>query len=178
MLVSTRAKKEADDDAKAKPLLNKEVCALLSSLKSACSSDASKMHSLQMVLSSPPPPVFRSTSLSFELFMKEPYCVADHFDCLQSNAGNFNEWVACLNRVLCIAFNSEMSVDDSPSLQENRAISHFIDTSIPPNFALCIGIVPSRTLAKTIFDAIKARCCPGSCFHKLKVVQDLLQMLV
>ncbi|MBW0463018.1 hypothetical protein O181_002733 [Austropuccinia psidii MF-1] len=136
------------------------------------------MHSLWMALLSPPPPVSRSTSSAYENFMQEPYHAEDRFDHLQSNGRNFNEWVACLNRVLCIAFNSEMSVNDSPSLLDNHAILHFIDASIPPNFALCIGIVPSCTLAKNLFEAIKARCCPGSHFQKLKVVQDLLQMLV
>ncbi|MBW0513892.1 hypothetical protein O181_053607 [Austropuccinia psidii MF-1] len=113
-----------------------------------------------MALSSPPPPissfqsVLRSTSSAYEHFMQEPCRAANHFDHLQINGGNFTEWVACLNRVLCVAFNSEMSVEDSPSLLENRspaencAISHFINTSIPLDFALCIGIIPSRTLAK------------------------------
>ncbi|MBW0478108.1 hypothetical protein O181_017823 [Austropuccinia psidii MF-1] len=197
MSVSTRSRKAADDDADAKPLSNEEMCMLLNSLKSevqslktARSSDAAEMNSLQMALSSPPPPTssfhhtLRPTSLAYERFMQEPYRAADRFDRLQSNGSNFNEWVACLNRVLCIAFNSEMSVDDSPSLldnrspQENRAISHFIDASVPPDFALCIGVVPLRTSAKHFFEAIKARCCPGSRFQKLKVVRDLLQLLV
>ncbi|MBW0547748.1 hypothetical protein O181_087463 [Austropuccinia psidii MF-1] len=184
MLVSTCAKKAADDNTKAKPLLNEEVCALLNSLKSACSSYFAKMHSLQMALSSPPLPVLRSTSSAYEPFMQEPYHAANRFDCFQGNGASFSEWVAFLNRVLCIAFNSEMSVDDSPSLldnhspQENREISHFINMSIPPDFALCIGIVSSCTFSKKIFEAIKAQCCPGSCFEKLKVVWDLLQMLV
>ncbi|MBW0467839.1 hypothetical protein O181_007554 [Austropuccinia psidii MF-1] len=118
------------------------------------------MHSLRMALSLPPPPissfksVLRSTSLAYERFMHKPCPAADCFDHLQSNGGSFTEWVACLNRVLCVAFNSKMLVKDSPSLLENRspaencAISHFINASIPPNFALCIGIIPSRTLAK------------------------------
>ncbi|MBW0464103.1 hypothetical protein O181_003818 [Austropuccinia psidii MF-1] len=197
MSFSTHSKKAADDDADTNHLSNEEMCVLLNSLKSevqslktACSSDAAKMQSLRMALSSPPPPVSsfqtpsRSNSLAYERFMQEPYRAADRFDCLQGNGSNFGEWVACLNRVLCVAFNSEMSVDDSPSLldnrspQENQAISHFIDASIPPAFTLCIGVVPSHTLAKIFFKAIKARCCPGSRFQKLKVVQDLLQLLV
>ncbi|MBW0527019.1 hypothetical protein O181_066734 [Austropuccinia psidii MF-1] len=73
---------------------------------------------------------------------------------------------------------------DSPSLldgqlpQENRAISHFIDASIPHDFVLCIGVIPSRPTAKEFFNAIKAGCCLGSHFHKLKVVNEHLQMLV
>ncbi|MBW0474000.1 hypothetical protein O181_013715 [Austropuccinia psidii MF-1] len=89
-----------------------------------------------------------------------------------------------LNCVLCVAFNSEASIEDSPSLldgrspQENWAISHFIDALIPHNFALCIGVIPSHSTAKEFFDAIKAQCCPGSRFHKLKVVCELLRILV
>ncbi|MBW0506188.1 hypothetical protein O181_045903 [Austropuccinia psidii MF-1] len=116
-----------------------------------------------MALSLPPPPlssfqsVLCSTSLAYECFMQEPYQAANCFDHLQRNGSNFTEWVACLNRVLCVAFNSEMSVDDSPSLlescspAENCAISHFIDASIPPSFAVCIGIIPSHTLAEKKF---------------------------
>ncbi|MBW0508783.1 hypothetical protein O181_048498 [Austropuccinia psidii MF-1] len=200
MSVSTRSKKATDDDAEAKPLLNEEVCELLNSLKSevqslktARKSDAAKMQSLRMALSSPPPPISsfspapRSTFSAYERFMQEPYRAADRFNRfnrLQSDGSNFTEWVACLNRVLCIAFNSEMLIDDSPSLldnrspAENRAISHFIDASIAADFALCIGIIPSRTSAKSFFDAVKARCCPGSRFQKLKVTRDLLNTLV
>ncbi|MBW0549177.1 hypothetical protein O181_088892 [Austropuccinia psidii MF-1] len=116
--------------------------------------------------------------------MQEPYHVANCSGPLQSNDGSFTEWVTCLNRVPCVAFNLEMSVDASPSLlnnclpQENHAISHFIGASIPHYFALCIGIVPSSMTARDFFKAIKSRCCPGSHFQKMKVVQDLLEMLV
>ncbi|MBW0520872.1 hypothetical protein O181_060587 [Austropuccinia psidii MF-1] len=33
-------------------------------------------------------------------------------------------------------------------------------------------------MAKEFFDAIKARCCPGSRFQKLQVVKDLLDLLI
>ncbi|MBW0473512.1 hypothetical protein O181_013227 [Austropuccinia psidii MF-1] len=97
---------------------------------------------------------------------------------------NFPEGVASLNQVLCVTFNSEMSVNESPSLldgrlpQENWAISHFIDASIPHNFSLCLGIIPSGTTAKDSFEAIKVQCCIGSCFQKSKVVWDLIHVLV
>ncbi|MBW0522754.1 hypothetical protein O181_062469 [Austropuccinia psidii MF-1] len=116
--------------------------------------------------------------------MKEPYCATSHFGKLQGDGSNFPKWVASLNCFLCIAFNSKASVEDSPSLldgqlpQENRAISHFIDMSIPHDFTLCIGIIPLHAREKQFFHAIKARCCMGSRFQKLKVIQDLLQMLV
>ncbi|MBW0517472.1 hypothetical protein O181_057187 [Austropuccinia psidii MF-1] len=116
--------------------------------------------------------------------MQEPYRASDRSSHLQGNGSSFAEWASGLNRVLCAALSSELSVDDSPSLlencspQENRAISHFIDATLPPDFALCIGVVPSRTTAKEFFDAIKARCCPGNCFQKLKVVRNLLGMLI
>ncbi|MBW0473636.1 hypothetical protein O181_013351 [Austropuccinia psidii MF-1] len=49
---------------------------------------------------------------------------------------------------------------------------------LPPDFALCIGIVPAHTTAKEFFNAIKARCCPGNQFQKLKVICNLLDVLV
>ncbi|MBW0467033.1 hypothetical protein O181_006748 [Austropuccinia psidii MF-1] len=106
---------------------------------------------------------------AYKGFMQEPYCAADHFPKHKGDGSNFPEWVSSLNCVLSIAFNSEALVDDSPSLldgqspQENQAISHFIDASIPHDFALCIGVIPSQVTARDFFDAIKARCCPGSC---------------
>ncbi|MBW0494048.1 hypothetical protein O181_033763 [Austropuccinia psidii MF-1] len=197
MSVSTRSKKAADDDADAKPLSNEEVYSLINSLrsevqslKSARSSDAAEVQSLRLQLSSPPPPgpnlpSFPRVNMSaYDRFMQEPYRAADRFNKLQGDGSNFPKWVASLNRVLCVAFNSEASIEDSPSLldgrlpQENRAISHFFDASIPHDFALCIGVIPSRTTAKEFFDAIKARCCPGSRFHKLKVVRELVRILV
>ncbi|MBW0552967.1 hypothetical protein O181_092682 [Austropuccinia psidii MF-1] len=39
-------------------------------------------------------------------------------------------------------------------------------------------VIPSRSTAKEFFHAIKAQCCPGSRFHKLKVVRELLCILV
>ncbi|MBW0545395.1 hypothetical protein O181_085110 [Austropuccinia psidii MF-1] len=66
----------------------------------------------------------------------------------------------------------------SASPKENRAISHFINATIPPNFALCIGVIPACTSSKDFFDSIKVRCCPGSCFQKLKVVRGLLSVLI
>ncbi|MBW0482470.1 hypothetical protein O181_022185 [Austropuccinia psidii MF-1] len=102
----------------------------------------------------------------------------------EEDGSNFAKWVAVLNRVLCVAFNSELSVNDLPLLLENRSsqenivISHFINATLPPDFSLCIGIIPSRGTEKEFFDAIKARCCQGNCFQKLQVVRDLLNFLV
>ncbi|MBW0475029.1 hypothetical protein O181_014744 [Austropuccinia psidii MF-1] len=123
MSVSTRLKKAADNNADNKPLSNKEVYSLLNSLKlevmslkSACTFDATKMQSLRMVLSSPLPApspyhsTVRLTSSTYERFMQEPYQEANCFDRLRSDGTNFPEWVASLNRVLCIAFSSDMSI--------------------------------------------------------------------
>ncbi|MBW0538687.1 hypothetical protein O181_078402, partial [Austropuccinia psidii MF-1] len=197
MSVSTHSKKAADNDADAKLLSNKEVYSLINSLRSEVqslqsvrNSDASEVQCLHMQLSSPPPPgasfqpFSRVRTSAYDCFMQEPYWAADRFGRLQGDGSNFPEWVASLNHVLCVAFNSKASIEDSPSLldgrspQENRAISHFIAASIPHDFALCMGVIPSRSMAKEFFDAIKARCCPGSRFHKLKVVRELLRILV
>ncbi|MBW0537565.1 hypothetical protein O181_077280 [Austropuccinia psidii MF-1] len=116
--------------------------------------------------------------------MQERYRAADRSTHLHHNGSNFAEWVTSINRVLCIALNTELFVDYLPSSfkklspQEHRAISHFINATLPPNFALCIGIVPARTTAKEFFGAIKARCFPGNCFQKLKMVKDVLDLLV
>ncbi|MBW0586059.1 hypothetical protein O181_125774 [Austropuccinia psidii MF-1] len=130
------------------------------------------MQSLRLTLSSPPvlSPYHRQLCVAYpayDKFMQEPYRAADRSNHLQQDGSNFAKWVMGLNRVLCIAFNSEHPVDDLPSLldncslQENRAISHFIDATLPPDFALCIGVVLARATAKEFFDAIKTRCCPG-----------------
>ncbi|MBW0477979.1 hypothetical protein O181_017694 [Austropuccinia psidii MF-1] len=116
--------------------------------------------------------------------MQEPYRAANRSSHLHHNNSNFAKWVVGLDRVLCVSLNSEFLVDDLPSsldnrsLQENRAISHFINAMLTPNFALCIGIVPAHTTAKEFFDAIKSRCCPGNCFQKLKVAREMLELLV
>ncbi|MBW0499426.1 hypothetical protein O181_039141 [Austropuccinia psidii MF-1] len=148
------------------------------------------MQSLRLALSPPPPTLSpypqhqRAISSAYDRFMQEPYRAADHSNHLLNDGLNFAEWVAGLNRVLCIVFDSELLVDDAPSLlenrspQENRAISHFIDATILPNFALCIGVILARTSSKDFFDAIKARCCPGNRFQKLKVGRDMLGMLI
>ncbi|MBW0485954.1 hypothetical protein O181_025669 [Austropuccinia psidii MF-1] len=157
---STHSKKAADNNTKPKPLSNEE-------------------HFL--------PPYHQQSRVAYpayDRFMQEPYRAANRSNHLLQDGSNFSEWVAGLNRVLCAAFNSEHSVDDLPSLldnfslQENRAISHFIDATLPPDFALCIGVVLACTTAKEFFDAIKVRCCPGSCFQKLQVVKDLLDLLI
>ncbi|MBW0478214.1 hypothetical protein O181_017929 [Austropuccinia psidii MF-1] len=175
---STRSKKAADtdDDENAKPLSNEEVFSLLdslqselSSLKSARLSDAAKMQLLQLAISPPPPAIspFSQShvhSLAYDRFMQEPYRADDHSSHLQGNGSKFFKWVLGLNRVLCVALSSELLVDNLPSLlenrspQENRAISHFIDVTLPPDFALCIRVVPSRTTEKEFFNTIKARC--------------------
>ncbi|MBW0535354.1 hypothetical protein O181_075069 [Austropuccinia psidii MF-1] len=95
--------------------------------------------------------------------MQEPYRAADQSSHLHGDGSNFAKWVSGLNQVLCIALNSELSVNDCPSLlenrspQENREILHFIDATLPPNYALCIGIILERTMSKEFFNAIKAR---------------------
>ncbi|MBW0515271.1 hypothetical protein O181_054986 [Austropuccinia psidii MF-1] len=132
MSVSTHSKKAADNDADDKPLSNEEVYSLLNylksevmSLKSARTSDSSKMQSLQMALSSPPPASSpyhsesRLNSSAYDCFMQEPYQAANSFDFLCSDGTNYPEWVASLNQVLCIAFNSDVSFDNSPSLLNN-----------------------------------------------------------
>ncbi|MBW0465877.1 hypothetical protein O181_005592 [Austropuccinia psidii MF-1] len=94
------------------------------------------MQSLHMPLSSPLPASSQLSSSAYERFIQEPYCTANCFDCLQSDGANFPEWVACLNWVLCISFNSEMSVNDSPSLldnctpQGNRVVRDLLNTLI------------------------------------------------
>ncbi|MBW0536489.1 hypothetical protein O181_076204 [Austropuccinia psidii MF-1] len=116
--------------------------------------------------------------------MQEPYCAANCFAPLKSDGLNCAEWLTCLNRVLSVAFNTEMLVDDSPSSpnnqlpEENRAICHFIDVSIPHQFALCVGITPLCLTAKAFFVAIKACCCPRNRFEKLRIVCGMLTMLV
>ncbi|MBW0482318.1 hypothetical protein O181_022033 [Austropuccinia psidii MF-1] len=130
------------------------------------------MQSLCLALSPPLPAIslFQQphvNSLAYNCFMQEPYRAANCSNHLQGNGSNFADWVSGLNRVLCVALNSELSVNDSPSLlknhspQENRAISHFIDATLPPDFALCIGVILSYTTAKEFFDT-KTRCCPGN----------------
>ncbi|MBW0488317.1 hypothetical protein O181_028032 [Austropuccinia psidii MF-1] len=117
MSVSTHARKAA----KAKPLSNEEVSSLLNllklevlSLRSACTSDTAEMQSLQMTLSLPPPTISssqhtsHSNSSAYNRFMQEPYRAADCFNQLRSDGSNFTEWVTCLNRVLCVAFNSKL----------------------------------------------------------------------
>ncbi|MBW0464354.1 hypothetical protein O181_004069 [Austropuccinia psidii MF-1] len=193
---STCSKKAADNNTNAKPLSSKEVFSLLdslrselSSLKSAGLSDAAEIQSLRLALSPPlvallPFQQPHVNLLVYDCFMQEPYRAADCSNHLQGNGSNFAEWVSGLNRVLCIALSSELSVNDSPSLlencfsQESRAISHFIDATLPPDFLLCIGVVPSHTTAKEFFDAIQTRCFPGNHFQKLKVVCNLLGILI
>ncbi|MBW0550649.1 hypothetical protein O181_090364 [Austropuccinia psidii MF-1] len=91
--------------------------------------------------------------------------------------------VLCKNRIRR-PITSEESVDDSPSLLENQspaenlAISHFIDTTVPHDFALCIGIIPLRTTAKQFCEAIKTRLSPGNQFQKLKGIRDMLKVEV
>ncbi|MBW0548966.1 hypothetical protein O181_088681 [Austropuccinia psidii MF-1] len=135
MSVLTHSKKSEDNDAAAKPLSNKEVYSMLDSLKSevlslksACSSDAAEIHFLRMALLSPlfPAPSFQHISQSIT-------SAYDHTVLLTvSTSSKFPKWVASLNWVRFIAFNSKMSINDSPSLldgqspQENCVISHFI----------------------------------------------------
>ncbi|MBW0467208.1 hypothetical protein O181_006923 [Austropuccinia psidii MF-1] len=115
--------------------------------------------------------------------MQEPYRAANCFDQLRSDSSNFAEWLACLNRVLCVALNSEMLIDKSPSSinncspKENWAICHFINATILHKFVLCIGITLSQTTARLFFDAIKALCCPGNRVEKLKIICKLFKML-
>ncbi|MBW0487678.1 hypothetical protein O181_027393 [Austropuccinia psidii MF-1] len=148
------------------------------------------MQSLQMALSPLPPALSpysqnpRAVSFAYDRFMQELYRAADKYNLLLNDGSNFAEWVSGLNRVLCIAFNSELSVSNNPLLlenrspQENRAISHFINATIPPDFVLCIGVILACTSSKDFLDAIKERCCPGNRFQKLKVVCDLLGVLI
>ncbi|MBW0557147.1 hypothetical protein O181_096862 [Austropuccinia psidii MF-1] len=188
---STHLKKGSDDDADAKPLSNEGVYLLLNSLQSKVSSlKLAQIQLLHLALYSPPPALslyhhnLCTASSAYDHFMQKLYRADNQSNHLQNNSSNFPKWAAGLNRVLCIALNSELSVKDCPSLlekcfpQENRAISHFIDTTLPRDFALCIGVVPACTTAKEFFDAIKTRCFPGNCFQKLKVGCDLLDMLV
>ncbi|MBW0584054.1 hypothetical protein O181_123769 [Austropuccinia psidii MF-1] len=90
------------------------------------------MQSLKRALSSPPPAsstfpsLQQHTTSTYDQFMQEPYCAANCFDQLRSDSSNFGDWLACLNRVLCVAFNLEMSIYyppssiDNCSLEENR----------------------------------------------------------
>ncbi|MBW0461359.1 hypothetical protein O181_001074 [Austropuccinia psidii MF-1] len=178
MSASTCAKKAANGDTEPKPLLTDDMYSMLSSLKdeamslkSACSSDAAEIQLLHVVLSSPWALLPRHTTSAYDRFMQEPYRTANSFAPLKSNGSNFSEWLTCLNRVLCVALNTEISIENSPSSinnqspHENRAICHFIDASIPHEFALCIGITPLKSMAKAFFDAIKARFCPGNHFE-------------
>ncbi|MBW0528986.1 hypothetical protein O181_068701 [Austropuccinia psidii MF-1] len=76
-----------------------------------------------------------------------------------------------------LVYNSPSSLNNRLP-EENRAICHFIDTSIPHEFALCVGITPSRSKEKAFFVAIKAYCSLGNRFEKLFLVRSTLTMLV
>ncbi|MBW0461051.1 hypothetical protein O181_000766 [Austropuccinia psidii MF-1] len=148
------------------------------------------MQKLPVALSSPPPSFLpshqnpRTFSSAYDRFMQRTYRVGDQAIHLHHDGSSFAKWVSGLNRVLCFALNSELSVDNSHSLlknfspQENRAMSYFIDATLPLDFALCIGAAPSQTTAKEFFSTIRVRLCPGHCFQKIKVVFHLLDMLV
>ncbi|MBW0499751.1 hypothetical protein O181_039466 [Austropuccinia psidii MF-1] len=116
--------------------------------------------------------------------MQKPYRAANCFAPLKSDGSNFAEWLTCLNRVLCVALNNEMLINNPLSSSDNwlpeanRDICHFIDVSITHEFALCIGITPLPLTAKDFFDTIKAPCCPGNRFKKLQIVHKMLGMLV
>ncbi|MBW0499661.1 hypothetical protein O181_039376 [Austropuccinia psidii MF-1] len=191
MSASTRAKKAAYDNAEPKPLSNNNMYLMLNSLKnkvmslkSAHSSKPAEIQSLLMALPSPWAPLPRHTTSAYNRFMQEPYRAANYFAPLKSDGSNFAEWLTCLNRVLCAALNTEMLIDHSPSSiknllpEENREICHFIDVSIPHKFSLCIGVTALPSTAKDFFEAIKARCCPGNHFEKLRILRDMLSMLV
>ncbi|MBW0495860.1 hypothetical protein O181_035575 [Austropuccinia psidii MF-1] len=163
MSCSTCSRKAANDNAKPKPLSSKEVYSLLNSLRSEVSSlkaarisDTAKMQLLQLALSFPPHYLPLLSASMYNRFIQEPYWAADRSSHLHHNGSNF--------------------ADCSP--QENRAISHFIDSMLPPDFSLCIGVVPAHTTAKEFFDVIKERCCPGKRFQKLEVARDMLDLLV
>ncbi|MBW0527810.1 hypothetical protein O181_067525 [Austropuccinia psidii MF-1] len=80
-----------------------------------------------MQLSSPPPPgasfqpLLHISTSAYGLFMQEPYRAANRFGKIQGDGSNFPEWVASLNRVLCVAFNSKASIKDSPSLLDGQS---------------------------------------------------------
>ncbi|MBW0539163.1 hypothetical protein O181_078878 [Austropuccinia psidii MF-1] len=128
--------------------------------------------------------------------MQEPYRAADRSTHLQHDGSNFAEWVASINSVLCVALNTELSVDDLPSSlenrspQENRAISHFIDATLPPDFSLCIGVLK---VVKSVVDLlvengtgqhkpnsaiILSLCKSFSLFKKLGIDTDELEGLL
>ncbi|MBW0537099.1 hypothetical protein O181_076814 [Austropuccinia psidii MF-1] len=126
MSVSTRVKKAADDDTEPKPLSNDDIYSMLNSLKnkmitlkSAGSSDAAEIQLLQMALSSPWAPMPCHTASAYDRFMQEPYRAAHCFAPLKRNGSNFAEWLTCLDRVLSVAFNTEMLVSNSPSSLNN-----------------------------------------------------------
>ncbi|MBW0504802.1 hypothetical protein O181_044517 [Austropuccinia psidii MF-1] len=137
-----------------------------------------------MALSSPWAPMPQHMTSAYDCFMQEPYRAANRFASLKSDCSKFSEWLACLNRVISVAFNTEILVNDSPSSlnnqspEENRVICHFIDASIPHEFALCVSITPSQLTVKAFFVAIKAHCSPGNRFEKLQLVCSMLTMLI
>ncbi|MBW0497373.1 hypothetical protein O181_037088 [Austropuccinia psidii MF-1] len=101
---------------------------------------------------------------AYDRFVQELYRAEDRSSHLQQDGSNFAKQPSL--------------VIWKPLSPRDRAISHFINAMLFPDFALCIGVVPARGTAKEFFDSIKARCCPGNCFQKLQVVRDLLDLLV
>ncbi|MBW0518647.1 hypothetical protein O181_058362 [Austropuccinia psidii MF-1] len=191
MSSSTRAKKAANNKAELKPLSNDDMYSMLTSLKnevmtlkSAISSEDAKIKWLQMGPSSPWAPMPPHTTSPYDLLMQEPYHSTNCFAPLKSNGSNFAEWLACLDWVISVAINTEILVVDSPSSldnqspEENRAICHFINVSIPHEFALCVGITPSQLTAKAFFITIKACCSCRNRFEKLRLIRSMLTMLV
>ncbi|MBW0528626.1 hypothetical protein O181_068341 [Austropuccinia psidii MF-1] len=50
----------------------------------------------------------RHTTFAYDHFMQEPYRAADCFAPLKRNSSNLAEWLACLNWVISVAFNTEI----------------------------------------------------------------------
>ncbi|MBW0490247.1 hypothetical protein O181_029962 [Austropuccinia psidii MF-1] len=130
---SMLSRKAANNNAEPKPLSKEEVYSLphslrseVSSLKSAKSSDAAKMQPLKLELSSTPvlSPYHQQLNTVFpayDWFMQELYRAVDRSSHLQQDGFNFAKWVAGLNRVLGVAFNSELLVNDLPLLLGSRS---------------------------------------------------------
>ncbi|MBW0466506.1 hypothetical protein O181_006221 [Austropuccinia psidii MF-1] len=184
-----RSSRHAADDTESRMEASEDIPNMILSLtqqmRKMQSDHAAEIASLCSSLSSQIPLAHSHSSPSaYDKFISDPQKLASRCLTLKHDGSNYADWLNEINDILSFVFDNDSKVKDSNSLlsvlanRDLRPVIHFLNSTLPKDFMMTLGVTSSPPNPLALFRAIQARFSPGNRFQKLSLIRDWSDILV
>ncbi|MBW0508418.1 hypothetical protein O181_048133 [Austropuccinia psidii MF-1] len=156
----------------------------INSLRTSHASELADLRALLAPNTSPSSyPDFKSPFPAYKKFMQSPYKDASRVPTLQLMGENYDDWLLHMEKVLSFTFETPQPVEAEHSMLSaltsriSWLVFNFIDSTMPAEFSLTLGLHPLSVTVFYFFGAIRSSFSPGSCFEKMSVVLSWMDLV-